>query len=131
MTKKLTPTVEIELDKKRPMVLDLNAIYTFEKYAGIPFFQSYLARTKEDIEGKTPQEIGKMTKISEVHAMVYACLNAADDDFEFSFKDVGKLIDLSNLVYAQQKTYDLVIESQRMEGKEAKGEGKNENRSTG
>lgn len=131
MTKKLTPTVEIELDKKRLMVLDLDAMHTFEEYAGITFFQSYLARTKEELEGKTPQEIGKMTKISEVYAMIYACLNAADDNFELSFKDVGKLIDLSNLVYAQQKTYDLVIKSQRIEGKETEGEGKNESRSTG
>jgi len=116
MTKKLTPTVEIELDKKRPMALDLNAMVTFEDITGESFFDAM-------------SKMQTMMSAKIVRALLYACLSSGDEDIEIVPSDVGRMITAENIPYVTEKILELATLS--MPQTEAKGEGKNESRSTG
>ena len=79
---KLAPSVEIDLDKPRRLVFDLNAMCVYERASG---------------KRLTDLDLGLM---SDLQVLLWACLQ--DDDPELHIEQVGKLIHGGNMseVYA-------------------------------
>jgi hypothetical protein len=70
--------IAIQLDKKRNLFLDMNAMAEFEEVTGTSFF-----------------ELGENFTAKKMRALLWACL--IDDDPNLTLKDVGKMINASNM----------------------------------
>ncbi len=91
---KLVPSVEIELDEPRKIVLDLNAMVDFGQATGRDLLD--------------PTSVDKVDTVY-IRAMLWACLKAGGSDL--TLEEVGALVNLGNMKYIGEKLTELRIAS--------------------
>ena len=86
---KIKPAVLIQLDKKRHLLLDLNAMCAYEDVTGQNLFK-----------GIDPEKMGA----KELRALLWACLIHEDENL--TLKEVGSWINTDNMTEIAQRVND-------------------------
>lgn len=86
-------TIEINLDKKRTLRFDMNAMAEFEDISGKPFFG--WAQTMQNMTAK------------DLRSFLWACLR--HEDKELTPEQVGAMITADNLLDVQKSLSDMYV----------------------
>jgi hypothetical protein len=102
MPSKVRPEVEIQLDKKRHLLVDLNAMVAFEETTGKSLMQGM------DLESMTAKDF---------RVLLWACLLHEDDSL--TLEEVGRMIHAGNMGKLAGKmiqAWDVAIPEQKDDG---------------
>lgn len=87
---KIKPAVTIDLDKERHLLLDLNAMITFQETTGKNLFSA-----------QTGESLSKEMSPADLRALLWACL--LHEDEKLTLKQVGSWIHTGNMMEIANK----------------------------